>query len=111
MSKSLAQLSISGETYSIRASDHALQRMAERGVDEYVVAGTVVSLGKARLQELQDEDAEAIIIDEAKDVAVVIGFRGNRVMVITVINKSNVFVKSDTTIERLDCTNRRPTSL
>lgn len=102
-SKAIAQLRIEGQTYSIRATAHAMQRMAEREVDEYVVAGTVMSLGKERLQELQDQDAEAIIIDEVKDVAVVIGFKGkgNRIFIITVINCANVYVKSNTVIERL----------
>ena len=99
--KLIAELKINGQQYSIRASAHALQRMEEREVDEYVVAGNILALGKQRLAELQEEQAEAIIIDEEKDVAVIIGYKGNRIMVVTVIGRSNVFVKKGTVIEKL----------
>jgi len=99
--KAIAELKINGKQYSVRATAHAMERMEERGVDEYVVAGNVMALGKDRLTELQEEQAEAIVIDDEKNVAVVIGFKGNRIMVITVIDKAKVFVKKGTVIERL----------
>ena len=100
-SKSIAIIQIEKQTYSVRATAHALQRMRQRDVDEYVVSGTVLALGKDRLQELQEAEEEAIIIDDEKNVSVVIGFRGNRIMVVTVIDKSNVWVKKQTSIERI----------
>ena len=100
-SKSIATITIEKQTWSVRATALALQRMRQRGVDEYVVSGTVLALGKDRLQELQEAEEEAIIIDDEKNVSVVIGFRGNRIMVVTVIDKSNVWVKKQTSIERI----------
>ncbi len=99
--KLLAKLEINGQQYSIRATAHALQRMEQRGIDEFVVTGNVMALGKEKLQALQVQQEEAIIIDEVSNSAVVIGFVKNTVKVITVINKSNVFVKSNTRIEKL----------
>lgn len=99
--KMIAELKINGAQYSIRATAHAVERMAEREVDQYVVAANVMALGKQRLLELQEAQAEAIVIDEDKNIAVVIGFKKNRIQVITVINKANVFVKKDTVIERI----------
>ncbi len=100
-SRSLATLNINGQTYSIRATAHALQRMEQRQIDEYVVSGNILALGKTRLQELQTQEEEAIIIDEKTETSVVIGFKGNCITVITAINKANVFVKTGTTIEKL----------
>ena len=100
-SRSLAQIQIEGQSWSVRASGHAIDRMAQRGVDAFAVTGTVIALGPERLQELKEQEAESIIIDQVRDIAVVIGFKGNRIMVVTVIDKSNVFVKSNTTIERI----------
>jgi len=97
-SKSIAQIKINGRTYSIRATIHSLQRMKERNVDEYVVTGCIIALGHDRLLDLQKREAEAIIIDRDKGVSVVIGFTLNKIKVITVIDKSDVFVKSGTEI-------------
>jgi len=95
-----AELKIDGQTYSIRATAHAMQRMDERQVDEYVVTGNVMALGKDRLKELQEQGDDAVIIDEVRDIAVVFGFNKNKVTIITVINKSNIWVKDGTQIER-----------
>ncbi len=99
--KCLAQIKINNKSYSIRATIHAIERMNQRNVDEYVVAGTVLSLGEARILKLQQQEEDAIIIDKEKNIAVVITFQNNTIKIVTVINKSNVFVKSNTTIERI----------
>lgn len=72
--------------------------MNERNIDRYVVAGSVVALGPERITKLQEDNDEAMIIDKDNNVAVVVGFGRNSITVITVINKSNVFVKSGTQI-------------
>ena len=100
-SKALATLAIDGQQYSIRATGHALDRMEQRGVDAYAVAGTVMALGPERLTALQAAEEEAIIIDREKEISVVIAFSGNRVQVVTVIDKAATFVKSNTTIENI----------
>ena len=99
-SKSIAIININKVQYSIRATAHSLDRMAERGIDEYVVTGNILALGE-KLQKLQKEQEEAIIIDEITNTSIVIGFNKNTIKVITVINKSNVWVKNNTTIINL----------
>ena len=99
--KCLAEIKINDSHYSIRATCHALERMSQRNIDEYVVIGNVLALGEERLLTLQENNEEAIIIDEKTDTAVVISFHGNRIHVVTTIDKSNVYVKSGTRIERL----------
>ncbi len=99
--KALATVQIEGTTYSIRATEHALERMEQRDVDGYVVTGNILALGPERLQKLQEANEEAIIIDKQKDVSVVIGFKGNRIQVVTVIDKANCFVKDGTSIQTI----------
>lgn len=96
--RELAVIKIDGKYYDIVASQHAIERMEERKVDKYVVAGNVLALGPERISTLQKNHDEAIIIDEVNNVSVVVGFSKKSITVITVISKSNVFVKNNTQI-------------
>lgn len=98
INKEIASMTIAGKTYTIETSRHAAERMVERNVDAYVVAGSVLALGPARIDALQAEREEAMIIDKENNIAVVVGFSAEKIVIITVINKSNVFVKDNTTI-------------
>lgn len=95
----LANININGQQINIVASKHAMERMEERQVDEFVVAGNVLALGKKRIAELHENNDEAIIIDKDKNVSIVIGFgKRNQITIITVIDRANVFVKKNTEI-------------
>lgn len=96
--REIAVTKIDGKYYDIIASNHAMERMTERNVDKYVVAGNVIALGPERIAELQKNNDEAIIIDEVNNVSVVVGFGKNHITIITVIAKANVFVKNNTQI-------------
>lgn len=101
--KRIATINIKGQEISVRASEHCLARMAERGVSEFVVAGNIVSLGD-KLAEIQSGKEEGIVIDEVNKCAVIFGFKPqapNTCFIITVINRANVFVKNSTRIYRL----------
>jgi hypothetical protein len=100
--KALSVIKINNRTYSIRATIHAIERMAERNIDEYTVVGNILLLGEETITNLQRTNSEAIIIDNDKNVSIVIAFCKNKIKVVTVINKSNVFVKQGTTIRRLN---------
>lgn len=96
--RELAVIKIDGKYFDVVASRHAMERMEQRNVDKYVIAGNVLALGPERISELQRNNDEAIIIDEVNHVSVVVGFGKNNITIITVIAKSNVFVKSNTQI-------------
>ena len=97
---SIATTKVNGQTYSVRASGHAVERMEQRGVDKTIVAGDILSLGEKKIAELQRNNEEAIIIDKENGVSIVIGFRPNvnQVRILTIIAKSNVFVKNNTRV-------------
>lgn len=94
----IAVIEIDGKYINITASGHALDRMEQYEVDKYVVSGNVLALGPERIAELQQKREEAIVIDEVANISVVIGFSKKTVTIITVIDKANVFVKSNTQI-------------
>ena len=91
-SKSLAQVTIEKETYSIRATGHALDRMAERKVDKWVVSGDVLAFGKQRLLEFRNTNREVALIDSKRNIAIMMAFRKNTIYIITVIDKSEIYV-------------------
>lgn len=99
--RNIAVIEIDGNYVNIKASGHAMERMNERGVDKYVIAGSVLALGPERIAALQASREEAIIIDEVNNVSVVIGCNPKTVTIITVIGKSNIFVKNNTQIYNL----------
>lgn len=97
----IATIEINGNTYSIRISNHAQKRMEQRNISSYVIAGNILSLGKERLIKLQKMGEDFIIIDDITKTSIVAGFKGNRIFIITVINKCNVFIKSETQVINL----------
>lgn len=101
-SKCLAQITIEKETYSIRATGHALDRMRERKIDEWVVSGDIIAFGKQRLLEFKNTNEEVILIDKKRNIAIVWAFIKNTVYLITVIDKSEVYVLDGTVIKNLE---------
>ena len=99
--KCIATIDIGSSTYSVRISNHAQKRMQERNISEYVVAGNILTLGKKRLLQLQKAEEDFIIIDDITKTSIVAGFKRNTITIITVIDKSNIFVKSETQIVNL----------
>ena len=98
MNRELASIQINNKTYTIKASHHAVERMEQRNVNAYVVASSVLALGPDRIDALQAQNEEAMIIDKTNNVSVVVGMSPNSITIITVINRANVYVKENTAI-------------
>lgn len=83
--------------YKIVLSDHATKRMNQRNITEGIVIDSVLSLKLSQLKSLTNNASEAIVIDKETKSSVVLGFNKNGIItVITVINKSDVYVLDDT---------------
>lgn len=96
--KRIATINIKGQEISIRASEHSLERMNQRGISEFVIAGNIIALGD-RLTEIRNTNEEGIIIDQENKIAVVFGFKAgapNTCFIITCIAKTHVFIKTGT---------------
>ena len=94
-----------GRDFEIRTTDHAYHHL-ERKYDMDVVCGNIIALGKERLYNYADQGNDVAIIDEDHDITVIITFEGkemgaNQIRIRTVIDKSNVWVKSGTRIFKL----------
>ena len=99
--RQIATLKVGNQEFSIRATYHSLVRMIERNVDEYVVSGTILSLGNDRLMKYRSNNREVMIINKTKNVSVVFAIVKNRIIVITVLDNSDVYVIDETSIEVL----------
>lgn len=86
-------------------SQHALERYRERNVNcnMYVLASNIMALGTSILSY---DKQELCIIDKVSGFTLIVAIKvkGLKVFadIITVIDKSNVFVKSHTTIVKID---------
>ncbi len=92
----LALMEIDGDEYSVRATSHAWSQMEVRRISVSTVVQVINLLGKERLKALQDRGLDVVVVYKALDVAVVFGWDGNKIMVVTVLNSSNVFAKRNT---------------
>ena len=99
--KQIAKLKIKNQDYSIRATIHSLIRMEQRGIDEYVVSGTILSLGHEKLLAYQNTSKDIAVIDKVKKIAVIATFNKNTIKIITVIDKEDIWVKNGTSIENI----------
>lgn len=99
--KSLLEFKYLGQKHSIRASEHALERAEERGIAINVILSEVIALPVADMQKYKENNKECIIIDDNRDIAVVVGFKGNKINIITVIDKADVWIKEGTAIKKI----------
>ena len=83
-------------------SDHSIERMEIRGVDKYCIASAILALGERIFKINPTGYDEGVIIDKTKNIAVIFAvetvYKETVVKVITVINRANIFVKTNTKI-------------
>lgn len=99
--KCLTVVKINNNNYSIRATEHGLERMLQRKVSEEMVINGVLSLGKEKLLELKYEGKKTMIIDQINKITIVLDFKKNTFKIVTVINNINVFIKEGQKVERV----------
>lgn len=99
--KETYNLYFNGEIYSVKTTYHARIRIEERNVNIDTIIQNINALGKETVLRLRENNDEAIIIDKESNTSVVLGFNHKTITIITVIGKSNVFVKSGTEIVNL----------
>lgn len=99
--RSVNTFSINGQSFSIRLTDHAELRLKQRNVDLFQAIGSLLSLGEERILSYKDAGKDIMIIDKEKGFSIVAAIEGNTIMIITVIDKGDVYVKSGTTAVNL----------
>ena len=99
--KCLRVLRIQNKDYSLRATEHGLERMLQRKVSEEMVISGILSLGSEKLLQLKTEGKKTMIIDQINKITIVLDFKGNIFKILTVMNNVNVFIKNGQKVERV----------
>lgn len=89
--KSLAQFTINGKIYSIRATAHAVLRMHQRQVQSETITKLILGLGDKKILELQASQEKYIIQDLKNNIELVIAFKKNTIQVITTIKEKSIY--------------------
>ncbi|MNT22431.1 hypothetical protein D3C72_1578130 [compost metagenome] len=92
---------IGNNVYRVIGTTHGIKQLKERGVDEYHIASTCLAMG-SKLNEYNNCGKQVMLIDEGKNIATVIAIENYTIVVITVIDKSNVYAKLNTIIENVN---------
>ena len=106
--KLLLAFRFNGRQYEVRCTDHSLDRFKDHGLNVDEAIGSIVALGKARLDYFAGQGADVAIIDKLQKQTVIITFEseGNytQIRIATIIPKDRVFVKEGT---KIFCLNER----
>lgn len=100
--KLLLNFRFNGREYEVRCTEHSLERFKARNLDINSALGSIVALGKERLDCLARGNNDVAIVDKIKKQAVIITFEteGNytQIRIVTIIDKDNIFVKDGTKV-------------
>jgi hypothetical protein len=110
----ITEFLIKGYKIKVHISNHGEKRLRKRikkssnikaDIDEYVVASNILALGKRVIPHCKNND-DVAIIDEDNNITVIAEFievsdSEGKVNIITILDKTNIYVKDTTTIERL----------
>lgn len=100
MYNNIFEFYIDGEVYSVRLSDHAIERMDERDISVEHIIDNINELSLPQCRYLRNNSYKAIIINQETNVSIVIGFNKEhyKVTVITVIREEIPFATEGTVI-------------
>lgn len=91
-----------GTEYEIRCTDHSLDRFKDHGINVDTALGSIVALGKERLDHFASQGSDVAIIDKENHISVIITFESERnyvqIRIATIIPRSNIFVKAGTKV-------------
>ncbi|MGM9572489.1 MAG: DUF4258 domain-containing protein [bacterium] len=96
----ITEVTIKNRKFNVETTTHALQRMEQRMVDKYVVAGIILCLGE-RLLAYNDSGEEIAIVDQHNNLTIIIQVRSYKAVVITVINKTGIYIREGTKLEQI----------
>ncbi len=92
----LFKCNIDGATYPVRATAHALMRMEDRKVSTSSINKTISQLGPKLIQGLQLINRYVALVNTVDSVTVLMGFDGDSIIIITVINTSKYYPRHNT---------------
>ena len=91
-----------GRQYEVRTSDHSIKRFKFHNLDVDGAVGSIVALGKERLDYYSGQGEDVAIIDKVQKQTVVITFESERdytqIRIATIIPRDRVYVKAGTKV-------------
>ena len=100
--RKLIEFKFNGTEYEVRCTEHSLERFKERNINIDEALGSIVALGKERLDRFSSEGNDVAIIDKDNHISVIITFESEghyvQIRIATIIGRDNIFVKSGTKI-------------
>ena len=104
--KLLLAFRFNGRQYEVRCTEHSLDRFKDHGLNIDEALGSIVALGKQRLDYFANEGADVAIIDKLQHQTVIITFETEddytQIRIATIIPRDRVFVKEGTKIYTLN---------
>ena len=106
MKQTILNYEMDNENWEIKMTVHAYERMKERfeDLDEFEVAGDIIALGRNKLRNHIENKDDIAIIDKDKGLSIIVSFderHKNWIKIITLIDKSDIYIKEGTTLEEL----------
>lgn len=102
----LLDFRFNGIQYEVRCTDHSLDRFKDHGINVDEAVGSIVALGKERLDYFSSKGSDVAIIDKQNHISVIITFESEgkytQIRIATIIPRSNIFVKDGTKIYNLE---------
>jgi len=91
---------IDNHNFKVETTNHFEERIKGRGINKEVVVENVFSL-KDKIKDYNNSGQEVAVIDEDNDLAFILEVRSSKVVLITAINKSDIFLKNGTEVEEI----------
>ena len=88
---------INNQTFNIILTNHATQRFHQRGLDKFQIIGSILALGEKTILHYQNSNKDLMVIDKINNFSIVASINGNDIVIITLIDKSDIFIKEGTT--------------
>lgn len=96
----LGKLVAGGVDFRVESTTHALKRMEEREVGHDAVISTLQELS-CKIMAYNDTGEEIAVIAQEHDLAVIVEVRMNKVVIITVIDRADIYLKDGTMLEKI----------
>jgi len=103
--KELIKFSYNGKNFSVRATEHSLERFKDHNLDVDAALGSIIALGKERLYRFSSDSIDVAVIDKENNLSVIITFESEdkevQIRIRTIIPRSHIFVKAGTRVYEL----------
>jgi hypothetical protein len=86
------------KVFRVIGTNHAIRRLRQRGVDEFHIASALLAMGK-KLFRYNNSKSKIMLTDTGRKLSAVIAIENYTIVIITVLDKTDVYVKENTIIE------------